>query len=46
MLPATSFVAIFRNAEAARSKGSGFGGDDSARTVKRDPAEARIIVSL
>jgi hypothetical protein len=47
LLPAAGFAAIFRNAEATRSKGSGFGANDgSARTVKRDGAEARIILSL
>jgi hypothetical protein len=36
----------FPQCGSGKIEGFGFGGDDSARTVKRDPAEARILVSL
>jgi hypothetical protein len=36
----------FPQCESDEVEGSGLGNDDSARTVKRDGAEARIILSL
>jgi hypothetical protein len=46
MLPAASFAAIFPRCENNKAEGSCFAGDESARTVKRDSDQARIIVSL